>query len=156
VSCEYNGQTYPAGSSFDAGDGCNTCMCDDLGQVACTGLYCAGCTYGGTDYPVGASFPSLDGCNTCTCTGSAQVACTEKACACDPKVEWWRNYVATDPSTCQVIDYTCPPNTTGFSNGCGCGCEQAASCPQWFDCMPPATCDAAALQAQCPYSGIAY
>ena len=93
------------------------------------------------------SFPSLDGCNTCTCGPDGAVSCTEIACACDPAKEWWRHYVALDPASCAAIDYACPPNTTMFSNACGCGCEEDASCPPFFDCEPPATCDPAALMA---------
>lgn len=156
VCVDSAGNLHSPGESFPAGDGCNTCMCDDAGNLACTGLACDTCTYAGGTYAVGSSFPATDGCNTCTCESGGLVGCTEIACACDPKAEWWRDYAATDPQTCQVIDYICPPNTTGFSNACGCGCEQDASCPEWFDCMPPAGCDVAALEAKCPYSGIAY
>jgi hypothetical protein len=39
-SCTYDGQTYAAGSSFPATDGCNTCSCAD-GMVACTEMACA-------------------------------------------------------------------------------------------------------------------
>jgi hypothetical protein len=34
--CLYDGQTYPAGESFPARDGCNTCTCQDDGQPTCT------------------------------------------------------------------------------------------------------------------------
>ncbi|HKU39712.1 MAG TPA: hypothetical protein VJR89_16240 [Polyangiales bacterium] len=39
-SCQYGEQTYPAGSTFPAADGCNTCQCDDSGQVFCTEKAC--------------------------------------------------------------------------------------------------------------------
>jgi len=154
-ACVYEGQTYPDGDSWPAGDGCNTCQCEQ-GMILCTELACLTCTYAGTTYQPGDSFPALDGCNTCTCGADGAVGCTKIACACDPSKEWWRHYVATDPATCMVIDYGCPPNTVAFSNGCGCGCEQDASCPEWFDCMPPASCDVPKIMEQCPYSGIAF
>ncbi|PID37907.1 MAG: hypothetical protein CSB49_08290 [Proteobacteria bacterium] len=117
------------------------------------------CTFAGDEYAEGETFPAGDGCNTCTCGKSGQVACTKRFCpppSCDPKAEWYRKYVATDVQQCQTIKYVCPPNTTHFTNACGCGCEQDKSCPEWFNCMPPAGCDVKALKEKCPYSGIAY
>jgi hypothetical protein len=155
--CIYGGQQYDVGQSFPASDGCNTCTCNADLQVTCTLTDCAPapCTYAGKDYSLGQQFPALDGCNTCSCTTSG-VTCTELACACNPQTEWWRNYVSTDPQQCMVIDYGCPVNTTTFENSCGCGCEQDASCPQSFDCMPPATCNEQEIKTKCPYSTIAY
>lgn len=157
--CWSEGVYYEPGQSFPAPDGCNTCSCIGNGQAACTLKACVeGCEYEGKTYLPGESFPSIDGCNTCTCLDGG-VACTEKACLCDPKTDWWRDYVAEDPTTCAAIFYICPANTTYFFNPCGCGCEQAASCPEWFNCMPSPgvpPCDAAAIQDKCPYSGIAY
>ncbi len=155
-SCVYGDTTYPAGTSFPADDGCNTCFCGDDGSVACTEADCAPvCTYAGKSYTPGASFPALDGCNTCMCDENGSVGCTKIACPCDPDSEWWRKYVAKSPAECQSIKYDCPEHTTPFSNSCGCGCEQDASCPEWFDCMPPAPCDADMLK-KCPFSGVAY
>ncbi len=155
VVCEWDGQTHQPGESFPAGDGCNTCSCEPDGTVGCTLMWCASCQYAGVIYQPGDSFPALDGCNTCTCDDMGNVGCTELACPCDPEAEWWRDYVATDPETCMVIDYVCPTNTTMFGNACGCGCEQDPSCPEWFDCMPPAPCDMEKIKEECPYSGIA-
>ena len=36
--CEYGGEKYEAGDSFDATDGCNSCTCMDDGTVACTSI----------------------------------------------------------------------------------------------------------------------
>lgn len=156
--CVYDGTTYGVGQSFPATDGCNTCTCEEGGWVACSEKECTGplCTYEGQIYEPGESFDAIDGCNTCTCMGDGEVACTEKACACDPEEEWWRSYVSTSAEECQLIDYTCPGNTAGFQNECGCGCEQSESCPQWFDCMPPSPCDLETIAEECPYSKIAY
>jgi hypothetical protein len=155
-SCLYEGASYPVGESFPAGDGCNTCSCEAGGVVGCTFVLCLGCTYEGQTYPPGASFPSLDGCNTCSCYDGGAVGCTTMACLCDPQIEWYRQYVASSAATCNIIDFGCPENTTLFSNVCGCGCQQDASCPRWFDCMPPTPCDPVELKRKCPYSGIAY
>jgi Pacifastin inhibitor (LCMII) len=39
--CDYEGKTYPLGSSFPSTDGCNVCSCDKTGGVACTLKACA-------------------------------------------------------------------------------------------------------------------
>ena len=39
ATCDYEGETYEAGESFDAADGCNTCTCDD-GSASCTEMGC--------------------------------------------------------------------------------------------------------------------
>lgn len=155
VICTWKGVEHQAGESFPAGDDCNTCTCMDDGSVECTEIACASCVYAGATYQPGDMFPALDGCNDCTCDTSGAVSCTKLACACDPSKEWWRDYVATDPAQCAVIDFACPENTVGFSNECGCGCEQSAACPEYFDCMPPSPCDIEKIEAECPYSVIA-
>jgi len=151
--CSWQGSWYYAGDTYPAGDGCNTCTCMAGGASACTEMACSGCVYAGQHYKPGEGFPALDGCNKCECTDQG-VSCTDMACACDPAKEWWRNYVAHSPEECSVIDYVCPPNTFGFSNACGCGCEQDSSCPEYISCMPPApNCEAD--KAKCPFSGVA-
>lgn len=155
VSCTWKGITYQPGEEFPAGDDCNTCKCIDDGSVECTEKACVTCTYAGETHQPGDEFPALDGCNTCTCAADGSVGCTKVACVCAPDDEWWRHYVATDPAVCMVIDYMCPLNTTSFTNDCGCGCEQDAACPEYFDCMPPASCNIDQIKTDCPYSGIA-
>jgi len=154
--CFYAGTYYQPGESFPATDGCNKCTCGVDGSVSCTEMACPpACVYGGVSYAVGETFPALDGCNTCSCSAPKVVSCTTKPCAaCNPASEWWRNYVATDPAKCALIDYVCPENTQSFSNSCGCGCQQDPNCPKVIDCMPPADCTAA--KKKCPYSGVAY
>jgi hypothetical protein len=44
TSCEYNGKSYQVGEGFPDLDGCNTCSCDESGQVYCTLIFCA-CDY---------------------------------------------------------------------------------------------------------------
>lgn len=94
---------------------------------------------------------------TITCLDTASAADAGAAVdggSCNPDAEYNRNYVSTDPQQCQVIDYACPANTTYFGNDCGCGCEQASSCPPSVDCMPgPGTQDPLCTQTgQCPYT----
>ncbi|WP_437319146.1 hypothetical protein [Sorangium sp. So ce385] len=145
------------GEELPMDDGCNTCRCDADGIAVCTAVLCYdGCFYEGSIYEVGEAFPSIDGCNTCTCAADGSVACTERACACDPEAEWWRSYAGDSPETCQLIDFVCPDTTAYFQNACGCGCEQDASCPPSFNCMPPEPCDVEAIQERCPYSEIVF
>jgi hypothetical protein len=42
VTCNYAGKAHPAGTSFPATDGCNTCTCTSPGEVACTLGACLG------------------------------------------------------------------------------------------------------------------
>ena len=39
-ACTYNGQSYCAGASFKAIDGCNDCTCSQGGAVGCTKRAC--------------------------------------------------------------------------------------------------------------------
>ena len=121
----------------------------------------ATCQYGGTMHAAGTTFYATDDCNVCSCEASGVVSCTKKTCApCDSSVDDHRHgYIGKSPMECSTIRYKCGPNTEPFINDCGCGCEQAASCPEYFDCQPsPGSppCDTQALMMQCPYSGIAF
>jgi hypothetical protein len=39
-SCDWEGETYEVGDVWPAGDGCNSCACDDDGEVSCTLVAC--------------------------------------------------------------------------------------------------------------------
>ena len=44
LTCDYNGTTYNVGDTFDAGDGCNSCSCDEYDgetSVPCTEMDCS-------------------------------------------------------------------------------------------------------------------
>jgi hypothetical protein len=99
------GECQP-GEMRPAGDGCNTCTCDDQGNWGCTLLGCAECVPGemraandgcntcecvsdGTwactlldcgGCQAGETRPAADGCNTCVCDGEDNWACTTLAC----------------------------------------------------------------------------
>ncbi len=120
-----------------------------------------GCFYNGAQHSVGENFPSADGCNTCVCGPDGGVGCTKRAClpppSCDPSKEPNRKYVAHSPEQCMLVRYACEPNTVGFSNACGCGCEQPATCPAFINCMPgPGPSSCAADRARCPYTPVAF
>jgi hypothetical protein len=40
VTCTHDGQTYQVGESAPSIDGCNSCACDESGQIACTEMAC--------------------------------------------------------------------------------------------------------------------
>jgi hypothetical protein len=140
-----------------------TCLAPDGQMGKCDQAKCVyaseplTCLYQGVTYSVGASFPSRDGCNTCGCldTGmSTEIACTDRACSCEPANEPFRNYVGGSADDCKAMDpYECPPNTTAFTNECGCGCEQSVECPIEYKCSPDgADMMCASLATRCPYT----
>ncbi len=156
TGCDIDGVHYDEGDLIvPASQYCdNACYCV-LGENKCNAGGCGTiCVYAGIKHTGGDSFPARDGCNTCSCEDGGSITCTEKACACDPQAQWWRDYVSTDPGQCMVIDYACPPYTTAFGNSCGCGCEEDESCPQVFDCMPPAPPECDGASVRCPYSSV--
>jgi len=136
---------------------CNNGACSYPGQTS------GSCLYEGVNHSVGDSFSSRDGCNTCGCVvnpdGTTDIACTERACMCNPKNEPYRMYAGSSPDpSCETVDFSCPSNTTVFTNECGCGCEQSVECPDSFDCSPAGmmnmlSCDQSLID-RCPYSQI--
>ena len=156
TGCEdAEGNLQDVGAFWPAGDGCNICQCVSAGETSCTTNACGvPCAYAGQQKAPGTSFPSIDGCNTCECQSDGTVSCTELACTCDAAAEWWRDYVATSTAECAVIDYSCPDNTTGFENSCGCGCEQSSACAESYNCTPPNNCNVPQIMIDCPYSEI--
>ena len=80
--CVYGGKHHEVGSSFPAGDACNTCSCESDGAPQCTRLACPapGCRHGGVQYAVGDTFPAGDGCNSCSCQPDGSTACTLQDC----------------------------------------------------------------------------
>jgi hypothetical protein len=174
LDCSVVGCAAPPLCSTGCLDPCGCCPCeegstrvlDGTDQVCSGGCWApaeALCEHRGQSYVLNATFWAGDGCNTCTCGEAGAVTCTERACLCDPEQEIRiREYVGSSPEQCAVIDFACPPNTTYFANSCGCGCEQRYSCPEYFNCMPSVDepgvdpCDEEEIEANCPYSVIAY
>lgn len=153
-----SGNTKPPQGACDDDHACAAGQVCKRDPGASSGACVQGCIQGRDSHAVGDSFPSADGCNTCSCTESG-VACTKKACACDPAREQHRQYKLKDPNECKVAFFQCPVGAKPFFNDCGCGCEQPASCPPSFNCMPgpgSVPCDAEAIKKQCPLSIIAY
>lgn len=151
--CVVGEQTYAVGASWKCD--CNTCYCGTDGKVASTAVACFACTYAGIGRFAGTTFPSTDGCNSCQCAADGSVACTDKACGCSADKPWNKQYAGSSPEQCALIDYECGASTKPFSDGCGCGCEQDASCAEWIDCSPGTT-SCASMKQKCPLSQIAY
>jgi hypothetical protein len=119
-------------------------MCHEV-SLCCSTIYCSVLTpgSGGSGGAGGASG-----------TGGAAGA----SGACNPEMEPDRNYVGESRAECMVVRFQCPEYTTMFSNDCGCGCEQDASCPDFVDCMPgsdPKPGCSEEERARCPYTDIA-
>jgi hypothetical protein len=133
-----------AGDTRPAGDGCNTCACNDDGGWSCTAIACA-CEDGATR-------PAGDGCNDCVCAEGSW-SCTLKDCQTCTIGETR----ATDCGSCWCADngdgptWNCTANvctecvygeTKPGENECStctCGmdghwdCPVVSPCPQ---CMP--------------------
>jgi hypothetical protein len=101
---------------------------------------------------------SPDACPAGTQCYSISLCCTQIWCAkassvCNVSTDYNLHYVGTSSAQCQTIKFVCPTNTTMFSNACGCGCQQSASCPEYVDCMPgPSTPNSLCSDNTCPYT----
>jgi hypothetical protein len=55
---------------------------------------------------------------------------TDASIGCNPTTDFERHYLS-DPPDCASAYRECPAYTSYFSNACGCGCEQASTCPPY-------------------------
>lgn len=76
IACAYNGVRYDIGESFPAEDHCNTCYCDQNGQIACTEKACTG---NATSFCETASDCSSEAIDTSFCSDGAW-ACINSEC----------------------------------------------------------------------------
>jgi len=129
LRCEFNGASYEVGETFDAGDGCNSCSCEELDgetSVPCTEMDCS--------EPMGCVDMSISDCEaaeSCSVIHASSVALNEgEECFA------WANSV--DSVGCMDADLGCgqaftyaaspedPSGCFGFTNTC---------IPQgWGDC----------------------
>ncbi|MFN3199963.1 MAG: Kazal-type serine protease inhibitor domain-containing protein [Bradymonadia bacterium] len=132
-----------AGTTRDADDGCNTCVCTDDGQWACTEMACIDPEPRPEPQPepaceAGTTRDADDGCNTCVCTDDGFWACTEMACI-DPEPE-------PGPPLCEegsiLVDGECRSGCYS-DDECGAGsyctaeteCLADPSCPECAVCF---------------------
>lgn len=116
--CTQDGESYDAGETFLAADGCNTCSCAADGTIGCTQLGCGTVCIApdGSEHQPGEVF-QVD-CTTCTCDAATlAVVCDDKICgvcettpldcpqpgapdcyaqpACDPNTGWYCETICT-------------------------------------------------------------
>lgn len=108
------------GDTFDAGDGCNSCICQEDLSIFCTKLDCSAQNTCEGGYTAGDSFLADDGCNTCTCEQGGLIACTEMAC--------------TDVTTCFSSDDCNAPQVCSTVYG-----DCFSACPDGEVCMDVCT-----------------
>ncbi len=108
-TCEYQGQVYPVGSVFPAGDGCNYCGCDEYGLVGCTAMACV-CT--GTE--PGKHY-----------VGKSAAQCAVMDFACGPNTSYFANQCGCG---CQQ-DPSCPERYDCMDGSPPCDPAELARCP---------------------------
>ena len=80
-TCTDETGSYNQGESWECPDGCNTCTCDESGEIISTDLACEEtCTDTTGTYDIGESWLCPDGCNTCGCLEGGVITSTEMAC----------------------------------------------------------------------------
>ncbi|MGE0791919.1 MAG: hypothetical protein AB7S26_39965 [Sandaracinaceae bacterium] len=130
-----SGMVYASGTTgIPAGDGCNTCSCED-GVLGCTERACPSelSCFGpdGAIYPSGSTMPAPDGCNTCSCVDGEVTGCTDRACTPPPSACTVDGVVYPDGGTIPASDGC---NTCTCLDGEVTGCTDRACAP------PPAAC----------------
>lgn len=136
----------PGASCYSNSICCSTVWCVDESPVNCAALpSCQANEVEVSLCPEGAT------CHVRTMCGSS-VLCQVEACDYDAT---FRYYVATSPTQCALADFACPAHTNGFSDACGCGCEQPSTCPEYVDCMPGGAAPQCAT-GECPYTPRVY
>lgn len=106
-----------AGATKPAGDGCNTCTCDDEGNWGCTELTCGQCSDG-------AMRAAVDGCNQCICTGG-EWACTLRDCSVCTVGQMRQD----DCGSCWCADNGDGPTWNCTANLCPVECEAGETKP---------------------------
>jgi hypothetical protein len=118
--CTYKGRMYPAGSTFNATDGCNTCGCDDMGGAACTKKVCV-CDPAAEEHRRVYIGKSPADCATVdyTCTGPTTSFSNACGCGCeeDPSCpDWFDCQPSPDVPPCDTaaIKARCPYSGIAF------------------------------------------
>jgi hypothetical protein len=144
------------GSAGKGGDGASGGTAATGGMSAAGGMNAGGALAGGPSVGGGAGVPAGGAGGSGAGTGGGSGSGGNAGMPCNPELEHNRDYLG-NVETCARADFICMEPTTGFSNACGCGCEQDASCPPAFECGPNArpapgfACTPENL-ARCPFS----
>jgi hypothetical protein len=142
------------GTSYQAADGCNTCVCSGTGHDVCTLKFCFGSpsqsggatlakrdtiaaagSHPSASCTPGTSYKAADGCNTCVCSGTGHDVCTLKFCLGNPDLDGGAFLAKRDTSAVQGAEkpQKCVPGTRFMAedgcNSCFCtpGGEQACT-----------------------------
>ena len=118
--CTYQGQSYNAGDSFPAGDGCNSCSCDEGGSVSCTEIACS-CE--GREYCdcVGGCEPLIDLGSGCFCPAEEPFCCAENPDDCGNCACGGATYLGcVQAGLCEVTEIECPSDTRLETTDEGC------------------------------------
>jgi len=156
--CTYAGEHHDVGDGFPSEDGCNSCSCQEDGQVACTLRACANDTCGGIanlpcasveycKYPADALCGAADRTGTCEAIPQVCADIFDPVCGCDDK---------TYPNACEaagqgvsvVREGECEPSGGG---GDTCGGLLGGQCEAGEYCNYPegALCGAADATGTC-------
>jgi len=145
-SCVYEGKNRPAGSTFAAGDGCNSCSCESSGAVLCTARACA---------------------SDCSAIGVEYAGVLEKAKTCDPSQTGQCTAVAVDNLPCGCSTPVNADNEEALAQLASLKMQSDATCSAvCAPCQPPrpgtctarGRCEEAPLRASasCKVGGIVY
>jgi hypothetical protein len=92
--CTYEGMAYQVGDEFPAGDGCNTCSCEQGGNVSCTLIGCS---------------------NSCDDIADQSFAAVEAAGACDPLAAGQCTQLVAGALDCGCPTYVNAENTEAIA-----------------------------------------
>ena len=126
LTCEYNGETYSVGDSFDAADGCNSCSCEDESgeaMVACTMIACDTGEFLEEPDCINISISDCEAADQCRVITASQVILNE-----EEECFAWANSIENvgcmdaDMACGEAITYAESPETPGecygFTNTC--------------------------------------
>jgi hypothetical protein len=149
--CQYGGEQHDVGDSFPSDDGCNTCSCQEGGQVACTRRACVdGCGgLAGIECPDGeyCNYPEAALCGAADATGTCAPipqACTlqyDPVCGCDDQT-YGNACEAASKGVSVARAGECDQSPPGGSDDCGgmqaLQCDAGEYC-KLDECLPRAT-----------------
>jgi hypothetical protein len=148
--CMYAGEQHDVGDSFPSDDGCNTCSCQEDGQVACTERACVGgcgglagvvCAQGEyCSYPEDALCGAADATGTCEPMPDACDQQYDPVCGCDDRTYGNACEAALNGVSVARTGECDPPGTGGSCGGIAAvQCATGDYCNFDGNCVPRAT-----------------